>query len=98
MLPGSRECPRCCRGQWAAVRLPFVRAQGRVQIGAPAPQRLGCPGSWVDIQKGSRARGHQVALPARGPLASALDAGLAGWPGHFINLSNKIPEEGLLQS
>ena len=69
-----------------------------MQIGAPAPQGLRCPGSWVDMQKESRACGHQVALPRAGPLASALDAELAGWPGRFINLSNKIPEEGLLQS
>ena len=68
-----------------------------MQIGALAPQGLRCPGSWVDMQE-SRACGHQVALPGPGPLASASDAELAGWLGRFINLSNKIPEEGLLQS
>lgn len=40
----------------------------------------------------------QVVLPRPGPLAPVSDAGLPGWPGHFINLRDKTPEEDLLQS
>lgn len=46
--------------------------------GALAPQCLPCPGSWADMQKGSRARGPQLVLPA---LAHELWLRLQGWLG-----------------
>ena len=91
MLLGAREC---CGGQWAAVPLFFVHAGGRGgcrwSSGSSVPS--------LPRLLGGHAEGFQSTWPPAGaarpgPWALASAAGLAGQPGHFINLSDKIPGE-----